>query len=465
MSLPRHAVLIDFGSTFTKLVVAETGSGRLLLSTRVASTVKSDATIGLEQCFAAARELLGESAFADAAKLASSSAAGGLRMAVVGLSQTLSAKAGRQAACGAGAKILRTCAGALTAEEVAALSALPLELLLFTGGYEGGGTATLLHNARLLAASELRCPLIYAGNSAAAAEVRAILTLGGKECFLAENIIPRVGALAAESAEAIIRAIFMERIVAMKGLSAVLPRFDQPLLPTPAVVLAAGELLACGCDGAEGVGSALLFDVGGATTDVYSFCDPATHGGAKQIGAADAFAKRTVEGDLGLRESSNSLLCEAGVDWLVKQSGLSAQIIEAGVASRVANNHCIATDESARALDTALTAAAVRLAARRHCGRLEPVLAAGVRTVQLGKDLSAVPTVIGTGGPLALNDDPRRLLSFALRDSAAEEGVLLPARARFLLDREYVFFAAGLLRACDPAGALRLMRHSLVKLE
>ena len=78
-------------------------------------------------------------------KLSSSSAAGGLRMAVVGLTPTLSNTAGRNAAFGAGAKILGSFSGRLTEEDIAALEALDLEILLFCGGYENGATSTVLH--------------------------------------------------------------------------------------------------------------------------------------------------------------------------------------------------------------------------------------------------------------------------------------------------------------------------------
>ena len=95
-------------------------------------------------------------------------------MGVVGLSQTLSAHAGRSAPFGAGGKILCTCAGRLKREDITRLEELPLEIILFCGGYENSGTKVLLHNAELLAKSSLHIPSIYAGNSAAASEVRRL---------------------------------------------------------------------------------------------------------------------------------------------------------------------------------------------------------------------------------------------------------------------------------------------------
>lgn len=86
----QHAILIDFGSTFTKVAVADLAAGRMVATGRFPSTVRTDARIGLGQCFGLAKEAIGADAFEKAVKLSSSSAAGGLRMAVVGLTPTLS---------------------------------------------------------------------------------------------------------------------------------------------------------------------------------------------------------------------------------------------------------------------------------------------------------------------------------------------------------------------------------------
>ena len=208
MCRSRYVILTDFGSTYTKVVVADLEERRMVLSDRFPSTVSRDARIGLVQCFAAARKGIGDTHFQQALKLSSSSAAGGLRMGVVGLSRSLSAQAGRTAAFGAGAKILTTCAGPLRPEDITQLEELPLEILLFCGGYENSGTKVLLHNAEALAGSGLHIPIIYAGNSAAASEVRRLLTQGKKECFIARNIIPNVGQIDKTQVEAIIREVF-----------------------------------------------------------------------------------------------------------------------------------------------------------------------------------------------------------------------------------------------------------------
>ena len=122
----RYAVLVDFGSTYTKMAAADLKDHRIIATAHFPSTVATDASIALSECYEAAREAIGPEAFEDAYKIASSSAAGGLRMAVTGLSPSLSIQAGRSAAFGAGAKILKTCSGLLKDTDIEELEKLPI---------------------------------------------------------------------------------------------------------------------------------------------------------------------------------------------------------------------------------------------------------------------------------------------------------------------------------------------------
>ncbi|WP_369522231.1 glutamate mutase L, partial [Eubacterium callanderi] len=72
----------------------------------------------------------------------------------------------------------------------------------------------------------MSCPVIYGGNSQVAQEIRAKLLQNKKECFQAPNIIPLVGVLDIDVAEEIIRHLFMNRIVDMKGLGDIIKLVD-----------------------------------------------------------------------------------------------------------------------------------------------------------------------------------------------------------------------------------------------
>ncbi|ATW23892.1 glutamate mutase L [Candidatus Formimonas warabiya] len=460
----RDAILIDFGSTFTKVVAASGQEKRILFTACFPSTVKNDARIGLFQCLDGAKQAMGEKAFSEAAKLASSSAAGGLRMAVVGLSKTLSITAGRNTAFGAGAKILKTFSGRISAEDAEAIVLSQVEIVLFCGGYEKGNTSMILHNAEVLANSEINVPVIYAGNSSVAKDVRRQFVMRGKECYIVSNIIPQVGELDTAGAEEIIRDVFMKRIVNMKGLDRVSSALDAVLMPTPAAVLSAGELLSRGWGNSAGLGPLMIVDIGGATTDIHSYAHHTPYLGAKIIGAQEAYARRTVEGDLGMRESSDSLAEETGWDRLAQKTGLPVDKLKKSIEHRVKVNGYLADSSEEVKIDGELACAAARISARRHTGVLEHVHSGCCKLIQKGKNLTEVNWIIGTGGPIIHSENPWEILQGVLADRQKEPDVLLPEKAQFFLDADYVLYAVGLLKEIDPQAALEIVKKSIKKI-
>src|SRR5690348_3186108 len=169
----KAALLVDFGSTWTKLRALDLDGGTLLGSAQGPSTVTSDINVGFDAALRAlAERLRGLPAFRY--RLASSSAAGGLRMVTVGLVRELTAEAARQAALGAGARLVGTFAYRLTAGDVARILELAPDILLLAGGTDGGNDAVILHNAGMLAGSALACPVVYAGNRTAADQARRL---------------------------------------------------------------------------------------------------------------------------------------------------------------------------------------------------------------------------------------------------------------------------------------------------
>ncbi|MEG1917076.1 MAG: glutamate mutase L [Oscillospiraceae bacterium] len=459
----QYAILIDFGSTFTKLTCVHLGEQKIVLTDQFPSTVRSDAGIGLHQCFEAARREIGAEGVARALKLSSSSAAGGLRMAVIGLTPSLSIAAGKNAAYGAGAKIMKNFFGAMTAADISQLEAAGVEIVLLCGGYEHGNRSLVLHNAELLSKSRLLAPIIYAGNSEAARDVRRLLAAGNKECFLVENIIPAIGVLNTAPTEAVIRNLFMKRITNMKGMGAVQAEIGEILMPTPAAVLAAGTLLSRGTDQTAGLGPLLLLDVGGATTDVYSFVENTGYLGAKRVGVEEPYAKRTVEGDMGMRESAACLLDEVGAETLAKQAGLSVVALEKAIENRMTNTGLLADTEAELRLDRAIAGEAVAISVRRHAGYVERVYSNGGHQVQRGKNLTEIRTVIGTGGVIVRGGAADGILRRALLSDPREEFRLLPREMQTSVDRAYVLYAAGLLRSYDEETALAIMKASICR--
>ena len=79
----------------------------------------------------------------------------------------------------------------------------------------------------------------------------------------------------------------------------------------------------------------------------------------------------------------------------------------------------------------------------------------GPVSMQTGKDLGSVTTVIGTGGVLAHGADPAAALARALADPAKPQS-LRPKDPELRLDSDYLLFACGLLAGIEPEVALTL---------
>jgi uncharacterized protein (TIGR01319 family) len=400
-------------------------------------------------------------------RLACSSAAGGLRMVTVGLVRELTAEAARQAALGAGAKLVGTFAYKLTAGDVKAIVDLAPDILLLAGGTDGGNDEVIIYNAGRLAGSALACPIIVAGNRQAADTVQGRLAEGGKSVTVAANVMPEFNVLNIEPARAAIRQTFIDRIVHAKGIDRAAAMFDRVLMPTPAAVLEGAKLLAEGHGERPGLGPLLVIDVGGATTDVHSAAtgDP-SRPGVIYHGLPEPYLKRTVEGDLGMRHNVHSIVQAAGAKAIAADCGLSVEEVKELADAFGVDVERLPANDAERAFDRALARAAVKIAVARHCGTVSIVqTATGPVTVQHGKDLSEVTTVIGTGGPLVHGTAPEAILA-AARADAGEPFSLRPRRPRLVLDKDYLLFACGLLASVEPEAALTLGHgclHSLAE--
>jgi uncharacterized protein (TIGR01319 family) len=456
------ALLIDFGSTYTKLRAVDLGRRRIIGAGQGPSTVTSDITVGMRLALAdLERHCGGLPRFRH--RLASSSAAGGLRMVTVGLVKELTAEAARQAALGAGARLVGTFAYRLTKDDLRRIAALAPDILLLAGGTDGGNAEVVLHNAAALAASGPGCPTVYAGNRDCADEAGRLL--GRRLVASTENVMPEFNVLNIEPARAAIRQVFIERIVHAKGIDRAAAEFDAVLMPTPAAVLEGARLLADGVAGAAGLGELMVIDPGGATTDVHSIAAGEPAPGVVPQGLPEPRAKRTVEGDLGMRHNAAAIAAAAGLEALARDAGLAPARALGLLEPLAADVGRLPAGADEAALDAALARAAVKIAVRRHCGSVETVYTpTGPVTVQRGKDLTRIGAVIGTGGAIVASPQPRTLLAAALHDPA-EPLALRPRAPRLLLDREYLLYACGLLQSVEPLAALELALGHLVDLD
>jgi uncharacterized protein (TIGR01319 family) len=264
-----HALFIDFGSTFTKIVLVDLVDEIVIGCVQSPTTVDTNIIVGLRRGIERIDRILDSSPVYHH-KLASSSAAGGLRMVAIGLVPDLTVEAAKRAALGAGAKVIGVYAYQLTEKEIQELENAAPDIILLAGGTDGGDRQNVLRNAEALSRVNLEAPIIYAGNKTCSDEVRRILMASRKEVVVAENVMPELGLLKVEQVRSIIRELFIRRIIDAKGLKNAEEFIDSILMPTPTAVLNAAKLIAEGTDNEPGLGELVVVDIGGATTDVYS---------------------------------------------------------------------------------------------------------------------------------------------------------------------------------------------------
>lgn len=455
------ALLADFGSTFTKLVLLDLDAEEVRARIQTPSTVDVDITIGLQRGIDKISETLG---FKPAYKymLGTSSAAGGLKIVAIGLVPDLTVEAAKRAVLGAGAKVVGIYAYELTEKETLEMERAKPDLLMLAGGTDGGDRRHVIANAGILAKSGIQAPIVYAGNKTAADEVCRLLRDAGKEVVVAENVMPEIGVLKVEHVRDLVRELFIKRIVEAKGLKKAEQYIDSILMPTPTAVLHAAKLLAEGTPDEAGFGELLVIDIGGATTDVHSIAvgDP-TDSAVIRKGLAEPFAKRTVEGDLGMRHNASTIVQAVGKDLFRKEFQHIINNPDQTVEKLVDRPEHLPDGKSEEALDVWLASAAARLAVERHAGRIETAFGPmGQFHVQYGKDLQQIKTVIGTGGPLIYGSSPEKVLQHTLY-SKSKPFALLPKNPSFFIDDIYILYAVGIMSEINPTKALRIAKKYL----
>jgi len=403
-----------------------------------------DVTIGLNEAIADLGQRLGGVPSYER-MLAVSSAAGGLRMTVHGLAFEMTARAAREAALGAGAIVKLVTAGELSATQVDKLLQIKPNIILLAGGVDHGEKKTALANAAILAELPIASPIVYAGNVACREEVVSILERAGKRVLAVENVYPRIDELNIEPTRRAIQMVFEEHIVHAPGMEKIRDLVQGTIMPTPGAAMQAAELLY------SRLGDVLVVDVGGATTDVHSVTQ-----GSEELSrlahSPEPLAKRTVEGDLGVYVNARQV-----AELVTPEEEKRMNVVLGEVLSRW--TPLPRTDEEVRTLEL-LTEKAVGTALARHAGSIKHLYGPGGKyVVAMGRDLTAVKLVVGTGGPLTRLPNSADILRRSLRVTAKQE--MYPREFRVRTDRHYTLAVLGVLSRDYPEAAYRLMEQSL----
>ncbi len=323
-----HVILAtDCGSTTTKAILIEKREGeyRLIARGEAPTTVEApfeDVTMGVLNAVAEVGELSNRDLLDEKGKIitpaegktgcdiyiSTSSAGGGLQMMVAGVVRSMTAESAERAALGAGAIVMDVIASndkRRPHQQIERIRHLRPDMILLSGGVDGGTTSHVVEIAELISAADPRprlgsgykLPVIYAGNVDAREAIKD--TLGEKvDLGIVENIRPVLERENLLPAREKIHDLFMEHVMAQApGYRKLMGWTDAPIMPTPGAV---GLIIKTIAD--LGNMEAVGVDIGGATTDVFSVFRPE---------GSDGVFNRTVSANLGMSYSVSNVFAEA----------------------------------------------------------------------------------------------------------------------------------------------------------
>lgn len=500
----------DIGSTFTKLVATDVSLGKVIGTSCAFTTIETDVRDGFNNAVRNMEAKIGK--FSYDKLICCSSAAGGLKMVALGLVPELTAKAARLTAASAGAKVVKTYSFEISRAEQEEIFQINPDLVLLCGGTDGGNKDVIISNAKRLCEIDRNFSVVVAGNKSASHELQEIFSkpsntvnqsIGNtsiqefgnstkyfpKHFVISQNVMPEFNKLNIEPARKCIEELFISRIVQAKGLSALQQMSEHEIIPTPLAVMRACELLSRGItkaehqkaigstdnlvDGSvneiEGIGDLMAVDLGGATTDIYSMANgEPTVSNMLCKGLPEPYAKRTVEGDLGMRYSLTALADEASIERIANEATLSGKVavsseeVEAWIEKCSINPDIVSKKGSVEEIiEEAIAKVAVEIATDRHAGIVESVYTPmGQMFALTGKDLSQVPIVIGIGGAITNSDNPTKILTGA-KYNQSRYMYSKPKDPKYLLDNKYIFASMGLIGNINKAIALKILKEEL----
>ena len=479
----RIVLVTDCGSTTTKALLFERKADRWHQTFRgeAPTTVEeptADVTIGALNAFREVQELSGrtflqegDSPFLVTAEdvdrgidlyLSTSSAGGGLQMLVAGVVHNITTESAERAALGAGAIVMESVSaddGREDYERIETIRHIKPDIVLLTGGIDGGSTAHVVEMAEMLVAASprprfgdtLKLPVIYAGNADAAGEVSQILSKRA-QVVVVPNVRPRLDLENLGPAREAIHEFFLSHVMSHSpGYGSLMSWSPVPIMPTPAAV---GDIVQMY---AERTGqNVLCVDIGGATTDVFSvFVDRS---------GQRAF-NRTVSANLGMSYSIANVLVEAGVQNI--RRWLPFDISETELRDRLRNKMIRPTSIPQTIedlwIEQAVCREALRLSLKHHRSLamgLESAREKGIADVFRQSsdryelvDLMSLDIAIGSGG--VLSHAPSRAQAALM----LVEGFALEGLTQLAVDSIFMMPHLGVLASVHPEAAREIFEN------
>jgi uncharacterized protein (TIGR01319 family) len=389
--------------------------------------------------------------------ISTSSAGGGLQMMVAGVVKSMTGESAQRCALGAGAIVMDVLAsndGRLPHEKIERIRQLRPDMVLQSGGTDGGTISHVVELAEFIAAADpkprfgmgFKLPVIYAGNREAAPEIERIL--GEKTALtVTDNIRPTLETENLMPARHKIHDLFLEHVMAQApGYRKLISWCGADIMPTPGAVGLIMQTIAR----KQGI-NVVGVDIGGATTDVFSVFDEVFN--------------RTVSANLGMSYSISNVLAEAGLENIMRW--VPFDIDERDLRNRIKNKMIRPTtiphllDELK--IEQAIAREALRLAFIQH-----KLLAVGLKGVAKERTLSDVfsqnadtslidmmelDLLVGSGG--VLSHAPRRQQSMQMMiDAFQPEGI-----TRLAVDSIFMMPHLGVLSTVNETAATEVFER------
>lgn len=403
----RSILATDCGSTTTKAILIEKGEDgyRLVVRGEAPTTVEApyeDVTRGVLNAIREIEELAGRRILDDERiitpqqgadgvdlYLSTSSAGGGLQMMVSGLVLQMTGESAQRAALGAGAIVMDVIAlndGRRPHEKIRRLRQLRPDMILLSGGTDGGDVRRVAEMAEILVAADPKArlgagyelPVIYAGNKDAAGVVRENLE-SRTALTVVPNLRPSLERENLKPARDAIHDLFMEHVMAhAPGYKKLMTWSPVPIMPTPGAVGLIIEKVAKR-DNVAVVG----VDIGGATTDVFS--------------VFEGVFNRTVSANLGMSYSVSNVMAEAGIENILRW--VPFEVDEVELRNRIKNKMIRPTTIPQMledlVIEQAISREALRLAFEQH-----KALAVGLKGIQTERTISDIVAQSESGATL-----------------------------------------------------------------
>ena len=441
----RSILATDCGSTTTKAILIEYVDGEYRLTYRgeAPTTVEApfeDVTRGVLNAAMEVEELSGRKILNDDSiitpqkgdsgvdiYISTSSAGGGLQMMVAGVVKSMSGESAERAALGAGSIVMDVLAsndGRKPHEKITRIRQLRPDMILLSGGVDGGTTKHVVELAEVLAAAnpqprlgqDYKLPVIYAGNNKATSDIEKTLS-DLTDLDVTENIRPVLEKENLKPSRDKIHDLFMEHVMQQApGYKKLMSWTDAPIMPTPGAVGALIEMVAK----KENI-SVVGVDIGGATTDIFSVFQEQFN--------------RTVSANLGMSYSICNVLAEASLSNVLRW--VPFNIDEKELTNRIGNKMIRPTTvpQSLEELviEQAIAREALRLSFVQHKAfavnlkgvQKERTISDAFEQSDSGQslvDMMELDLIVGSGG--VLSHAPRREQSAKmLIDSFLPEGI------------------------------------------